>query len=321
MRKFFLLLTPFVAVFPLTASAITYDLLAPLPGVRNTELVPYLISVLGLLIGIAGLIGVIRLVTCGFELLLSPGESQRSHAKECIWKVVLGLLLAISAFVLLRTINPVLITPTFVLPTTPVTPIAGSQSTPTTPGWYYAYDAGRTGNEVFSGRFSDQTQCQTAETSTARQTTVTRPCFQVTAQAPAGCSSCVNLSVPAKVPGQGCRAPGPCQITASMNSRLQALQGLVTGWWVTESYPPTRTHQNPCHNNGTCVDADYTDGRSGATDVLNFINAASSVGLRAVYEVTSISQYNVLLNAGVPSENLWNGSGWITGNHFSVYNN
>lgn len=255
---------------------ITYRPLAPLPGTTQTELVPYLISLIRLLIGIAGVIGVGKLVLCGFELVTAPGESKKSEAKECVWKVVLGLLIAISGYVLLESINPDLNTLRFAPPLTGTVPTA--TGTP-------------------AGTPTPQGQ-------------------------PTACTDCVNLTVPAKTAAQnGCRMPGPCQISSAVNRKLEILNGLLSGWWVTESYPPTRVHRDACHQAGTCIDADYVDNRSGAADVINFINAANQAGLRAVYEVTSLTEYNALIQAGVPRENIWNGSGWITGNHFSVYNN
>lgn len=312
---------------PGVAQAINYTFLAPLPGFGSTELVPYLISLVRFLIGVAGVFAVIQLVRCGFELLTSPGASQREHAKECIWKVVLGLLLILSAYVLLESINPELNKPKLDLPETGQ--IEGGREQPTAAGWYFSYRAARTGNEVYSTKYADQAACQAGQASKAAEgVEIIKGCYQVVAEAPepSGCPTCVPLApeVISKPPGNGCAAPGPCMIGAAMKAKLAALRSrLGDAWWVTESYPPTRQHRDSCHEAGTCVDADYSDNRTGAADIVNFIVAARSSGLTAVYEVGTVAEYNRLLPAiraaGLPSGSLINVGTWITGSHFSVY--
>jgi|GEM_PF-2047481 len=326
MTKFSLVsIVTFTVFFPGIAQALAYDFLAPLPGFGSTDLIAYLISMVKFLIGIAGVLAVIRLVVCGFELLASAVASKREHAKDCLLKVVLGLLLILSAYVLLESINPELNKPKLDLPETgQVEGVPGVRTPPTNPGWYFSNKAGKTGNEVYSTSYKDKATCDAAYSAKqAEPATMIKACYQVVAPA-AGCPTCVSLApdINAKPVGQGCLSPGPCQIGAEMKGKLVALRAAIGGtWWVTESYPPTRKHKDPCHEAGTCVDADYMDNRTGAADIINFLNAAKASGLRAVYEVDSAAEYSALLKAGVPATSLWNGSGWINGDHFSVYNN
>ena len=184
MIKKFLGLSIITILLPFFAQAeIRYSFLAPIPGFEDippgSPLLAYLVDILELTIGVAGVIGVIQLIICGFSLLTAPGESQRSHAKECLLKVVLGLLIALSGYVLLQSINPNLNDTRLNLPTTGDV-LAGGRDLPTTPGWYYAYRAARTGNEVFSDTLADQPACQAGEADRRAQgVEITRTCFQV----------------------------------------------------------------------------------------------------------------------------------------------
>jgi hypothetical protein len=188
MKKKFFGLSLIAISLPFFAHAeLAYTFLAPIPGFEDvppgSPLLAYLVNFIELMIGVAGVIGVVQLVLCGFSLLTAPGESQRSHAKECILKVVIGLLIALSGYVLLQTINPILNEARLPLPETGDV-LAGSRDLPTVPGWYYAYRARRTGNEVFSGTLADQPACQAAEADRRAQgVEITRTCFQVRAVA------------------------------------------------------------------------------------------------------------------------------------------
>jgi hypothetical protein len=71
------------------------------------------------------------------------------------------------------------------------------------------------------------------------------------------CNDCDVISVSHKTAPTGCAAPGPCVINKELNAKLVELNKLQS-LQVTESYPPTRPHQNACHTNGTCVDAKIT---------------------------------------------------------------
>lgn len=143
-----------------------------------------------------------------------------------------------------------------------------------------------------------------------------------------GCSNCVVLSsvVPQKAPGAGCKSPGPCQVSSSINGKLegltQNLKGKNVDWQVTEMWPPTRPHKAACQNPGpaagTCVDASLLSPRT-SDNINTFISASSQNGLRAVYEVPNTDRRTTLVQGGVPSDKVLTVAG-ITGEHFSVYN-
>lgn len=112
-----------------------------------------------------------------------------------------------------------------------------------------------------------------------------------------------------------------CEIDGAFYDRLVALnQKLPSGYWqITEAWPPTVTHQNPCHSNGTCIDANLRGDNAGKPqEIASFITRADQNGLKAVYEVISEERKQELIRAGVPSERIITPLG-ITGEHFSVY--
>ena len=79
-----------------------------------------------------------------------------------------------------------------------------------------------------------------------------------------------------------------CQLSQNVISRLMALgaeaAGLgVSNWWITEAYPPTVTHKDPCHNNGTCVDIAFKGGAN-CDNVKKLIQAAQKSGFSVTNE-------------------------------------
>lgn len=108
------------------------------------------------------------------------------------------------------------------------------------------------------------------------------------------------------------RTNPPIPITASCGSSCELNVGLIgkieslnrtlverkIGWRITEAYPPLDVHRKgSCHDTGSCFDANVQS----ATDVniVVFQDAASSVGLRAVYEVKSNDEAVRLRSVGV----------------------
>jgi hypothetical protein len=78
-----------------------------------------------------------------------------------------------------------------------------------------------------------------------------------------GVSDCPNcIPVPSSIPHKtvaqnGCAAPGPCVLHATLVNKLGQLRTAMSSisWQVTEMYPPTIDHLDTCHDNGTCFDA------------------------------------------------------------------
>jgi hypothetical protein len=121
MKRFFLLLllsSPLIAL----AQPVVYKPLAQIDGVDYTSLSGYLTTGIQVVIGVAGLLAVFRLVMCGFTMVSSPSPSARSEAKSCIWGAVLGLILVLSSWLILNSINKSLVSTSIVTPPLPQGP-------------------------------------------------------------------------------------------------------------------------------------------------------------------------------------------------------
>lgn len=132
------------------------------------------------------------------------------------------------------------------------------------------------------------------------------------------CYSCVNMS------DYGISCKDNCLANSSFVGKIKPFaddlneNGLPPdSWRVTEAWPPTVQHKAQCHNNGTCVDANFTsDQYRTSENIKKFQTNADQNGLNAVYEVKTEQRKQELKNNGV--ENVIVVS-QITGEHFSVY--
>ncbi len=146
------------ALLPLTASACPpgqYELLAPIGTLAGcVDLAGYLKGIIETVIGIAGILAVIMIVFCGIQMMASGSVSGKSAAKECITNAIMGVLLAIGSWLLLNTINPLLLknTQTLINGVTLVTPatVGYTEPNPTDEGCYFKYRDIPTGNIKFS---------------------------------------------------------------------------------------------------------------------------------------------------------------------------
>lgn len=142
-----------------------------------------------------------------------------------------------------------------------------------------------------------------------------------------GCASCSTLnSLGVNVkPGAG------TQVIPELGNKLKTLSGSVSGLQITEAYPPTRSHIDSCHQNGTCVDAVFSQ-MNNTEKIKEFIENSKKAGLRAEFETSDsklvaeleklgLSQKknggSILLLSPCQSNTQTN---CITGSHFSVYN-
>ncbi|HAT68253.1 MAG: hypothetical protein A2481_03790 [Candidatus Yonathbacteria bacterium RIFOXYC2_FULL_47_9] len=277
----------------LSASAQEYTPLASLPiGPGGSEpatwtLSTYLSGAIKLLVASAGALAVVMLVIGGTQYVAAGiNPSAKGDAKERIGNALIGLILVLTSYLILNSIDPKLVQFNLTLPPVAAVPMV-IYTPPSTSG----------GGTTTTG---------------------------------AGCTSCVTLSssIPQKAPGSGCAMPGPCQVSSSILGKLtglnQALKNKNINWQVTEAWPPTRKHKAACQNPGpaagTCVDASILSQRTPA-NVAAFVSAASQNGLRAEYEVSTESRRQALIAGGVPAGSVKNFGSWITGEHFSVYNN
>jgi len=106
--------------FSKIAFAQGYVPLEPLPGIASgtpATLGAYLDSLFKIGIGVSIVLAVIMLVVAGIEYIGgASNESTKTDAKERIWGAILGLLIALGAWLLLQTINPNINTTNFGAP-------------------------------------------------------------------------------------------------------------------------------------------------------------------------------------------------------------
>lgn len=103
-----MIICPTLSVF---AADEGYTLLAPLPGLSETLktdniLGTYVPAIFKLAIGLSAVAAVLMIVIGGFQYLSSDAVMQKSAGKERIKNAVFGLVLVISAWLILNTINP-----------------------------------------------------------------------------------------------------------------------------------------------------------------------------------------------------------------------
>jgi len=101
---------------------ITYPSIPGLPNINQTNpgLGEYVGYFFGLLIYLAGILSLISF-TIGAVGLINPNPEAHSDAKDRMFGAILGLVLTFASFIIIRTINPTLITPTL----TPLQGVAG----------------------------------------------------------------------------------------------------------------------------------------------------------------------------------------------------
>jgi len=104
-----------------------YTLLAPLPlsglegeEVKVTTAKPYIEGIFVLIIAIAGGLAVVKIIFGGIKYMSTDAFEAKSDAKETIQNAIWGLLLAISAWLILFTINPKLIKFDLTIPQQPI---------------------------------------------------------------------------------------------------------------------------------------------------------------------------------------------------------
>lgn len=87
---------------------LTYQPLVGIPGVSNaaSDFGTYINQLYFLSISLAALLAVIKIIIAGVKYMLADVVTSKADAKSDIWGALLGLLLIVSAVIILGTINP-----------------------------------------------------------------------------------------------------------------------------------------------------------------------------------------------------------------------
>lgn len=308
-------LLPFSVTYAQTTQPVTgeYTVLAPLPGTTKDNCVEgtnckadinsYLSGFLPLVIGIGAMIAMILLGFYGFQYAMSDSASVKMAYRGKLWEIVQGLLLIISAYAIIYTINPDLLKFELEI-TTPksftATPTATSSSVQNGGG---AFSTGRTGC---------RTDCVYQYTNSSGSLVAYKNCFECNA------ATTYGLEIKTReIDGKN------ALINRDLGSRLAAIQtasnqlGTQPQFIVTETWPPTVNHIEQGQYNGTSVDVAFKTTAT-ATQINKFIEIARQNGLRAQYEVTNETARQQLIQQGVSPGDVLS-VGHATGGHFSIY--
>ncbi len=89
-------------------TVLQYQPLVGIPGVSNAaqNFGDYINQLYFLSISIAALLAVIKIILAGVKWMLTDIVTSKADAKKDIWGALLGLLLIVSTFIILQTINP-----------------------------------------------------------------------------------------------------------------------------------------------------------------------------------------------------------------------
>ena len=111
----------FLPEIPQVTEELNYQLLEtslPLIGVNpeDAEICDYLAAVYTIVIALVGVFAVLIIVLAGIELVISAdSEARRSDAKERILSAFIGILMALAAWIILNSINPLILDTCFTL--------------------------------------------------------------------------------------------------------------------------------------------------------------------------------------------------------------
>lgn len=267
---------------------------APLSFGAIMEIAQRLINA-GISFGI--LIFVIILTWAGFLFIMSGVNPEaRSSAKKMLGNAAIGLLIMLTAWLMVD----------FVMKTL---------YNPNDSGWGPWNSILRDGSACV---VESKTQKLFSGAITAADLAVSSPQSGRTTGT-AGCPTCVSLA------SYGLACTNNCTLDPAVAPKVGRVKSLFNGTWVvTEAFPPTATHTNPCHNNGTCIDASFRSPTTyTAANIASFASAAQQAGLRPVFETFDCALRDAARAKGVSAYcKTDSGYAHITGSHhFSLYGN
>ncbi|MBI2439396.1 MAG: hypothetical protein HYV45_02250 [Candidatus Moranbacteria bacterium] len=276
-RKFFsflflgLFFLGFFFLFPEYGLAQTvglkYTPLEKLPGTENvgSDLPEYVQAIYNLGLAIVTLSAVLMLSIGGFMYLTSAGNtSAMGSAKGVIFDALIGLVIALTAWLLLNVINPDLVK----VNTNGISATSSQTPPPTTtsPG------------EPRPTRTTPSSTCPTPPTAAA-----------VCCPKGVKCEACKDCEEISGVAFKTCGL-SKCFLNKNLLAKIKTVSG-VSGWRVTESWPPTVDHLSTCHKNGTCADLNNSGGKTDATTIKEYYDAFKSAGLEVLYESKDCTPY------------------------------
>lgn len=304
---FILSIILFASFSPVIAQQNDYTVLTPLPCTTTGDctsngttanLSTYLPGLFKLAVGVGAALAFVFIFWYGFEYMFTDSFIGKGKAKERITEVLTGLALIIFSYLILYTINPKLLDINLLL----------EKPNPVSREVALSTDFGQ-GTTVGTGVSTNTNNCTNC-------TPVNQTGLSLSARTSSYCQN---------------QATQGCFINQNLTTKLQDLNGKVSGLVLTEVFPPSVNHQDPCHYNGTCVDASFS-GIATPSSIKTFIDTAKASGLRPVFETPSNNTTLIaeLTRLGIrPPDVLFTlplcsppslVRNCITGSHFSIYN-
>lgn len=135
------------------------------------------------------------------------------------------------------------------------------------------------------------------------------------------CNDCTKLEAPIIVkPGSNgmVNSSFAAKLTNALNYTKNAGTIETIDWQITEAWPPTVKHYNPCQYDGTCVDVGLTNGYN-KDKVQAFVKSFKDAGLKPVFECpeSGCCEKVGLTNDKNNCQEFTDRH--ITGSHFSIY--
>lgn len=298
-----------LAIFPVTSDtafgqAFSYQPLEQIPGAQmaTTSFPQYVQGIYKFGIWTVGLAALFMLSVGGFIYLSSGGNTATiGKAKTYIWDALIGLVLALLAYLILYVINPDLVNVNL----GSFSKVGGSVpengiQAPSAPGVPAKYTSTQCSNKPTPNGYyaSGATGCQSGDASIGDfindQGVVNGVCCapKITqAYCPSGiaCESCVGcIVIPGSIDNKGC-GRSECFLNSNLLERIKKVS--VTGWRITESWPPTVPHQSSCHKNGGCADLNNTGGATDPATIKKYYDAFNAAGLKTLYESKDCAPY------------------------------
>ena len=283
-----------------------YTTLAPLPGTTKScngttctaDINSYLGGFLNLTITIGAVLAMIYIGLYGFQYAVSDSAPKKSEYKDKLWTIFQGLLLILSAYVIIYTINPKLVAVNLNLESPKYQPVP----------------VDTTGGNASMGTVGcrSATECVYRYTNSVGASIAYKNCFE--------CNAATTYGIDVKttvIDGKN------ALINRDLGSRLAAIQaesnklGTQPQFILTETWPPTVNHAEQGQYNGTSVDLAFKTPPT-ATQIKTFIEIASRNGISAQYEVKTQAEADSLIAQGVPTSGIL-AVGYVTGGHFSIY--
>ncbi len=253
-----------------------YIPLEPLPGISTAgqpvNIDNFLQGLLTFGIGIAAALAVIMIIVGGFQYLSTDAWFQKSEGRQRILNAILGLLLAIGAWVILNTINPNLVN----LSVTFDRPDIDFSSVIPTSGHVDRINRQCPARGPGGERIMVDCVCQN--------------CTEIRARSE-GSNIIMGTGLTANPHLQSALWDKLVQFRSVYLPQELAKNpaGFRTGGFaITEAWPPVVPHSNSCHLNGSCADIGIRGVTAHFRVIRAFITAGQRAGLRLVWEVPSI---------------------------------